>query len=135
MNSKLDQHFGINAQSMLLRSRRAEILASNIANVDTPNYKARDIDFQTMLKMASESGTTTERGLQTTSSQHIKMNSQTIAEFDQLYRTPTHPSLDGNTVDSDLEKSQFAENAVRYQISLNLLSKKIGGLIKTLRGE
>ena len=130
----LDNYFGLNAQSVLVRSKRAEVLAANLINADTPNYKARDIDFKNIL---SDSKNKMIRPVSLSSSHesHITPTSTNNYLHQTKYRIPEHSSLDGNTVNSHIEKSNFAENAVRYQISLSFLDNKIQGLISTLRGE
>lgn len=136
MANPLNQLFnGVNAQSVTLRSARSEILAANLANSDTPNYKARDIDFKAAMQSLQGGQLQGSIKLAQSSSQHISADVGGIASHAIRYRVPSHPSLDGNTVDTDMEKSAFTENAIRYQVSLSILSKKISGLIKTLRGE
>ena len=135
MPNPIDQLFGIHAQALSLRSQRAELLAANLANADTPNYKAKDINFAVALKDAQGLQLPSNVGLKTNQTNHISTGSDVLAVNAIRYRVPTHASLDGNTVDSDYEKSAFSENSVRYQISLSILSKKISGLVRTLRGE
>lgn len=117
----------------MIRGQRASILASNIANADTPNYKARDIDFKAMLRAANDRQGET-LGLASTHTRHIApqpaMDSNSL-----LYRYPLHPSLDGNTVDSHVEQGQFSENAVMYQASFSFLNSKVKGVMKALKGE
>ena len=131
----LDNYFGLNAQSMLVRSKRAEILASNIINADTPNYKSRDIDFNEVLKASNADVSFKPVSVNKTHSSHIALGENNNFSLQTKYRVPEHSSLDGNTVDAHVEKSKFAENSVRYQISLSMLNNKIQGLISTLRGE
>jgi len=134
MRFDLSKAFGIHQQALLLHSKRAEVLASNIANADTPNYKARDIDFKTLLKQSMGDQSTLR--METTDSQHIGGdNSLAGSDFDLLYRQPLQPSLDGNTVDSEFEKAEFTRNALQYQVSLNFLSGKIKNLKRALSGE
>ena len=135
MPNPLDQLFGIHAQAMTLRAQRAELLAANLANADTPNYKARDIDFNVALKDAQGLQTTSGVKLAANQVGHISDATNGIGAHAIRYRIPEQASLDGNTVDSDHEKSAFTENALRYQISLSIQSKRISGLIRTLRGE
>ena len=135
MQKPIDQLFGIHAQALTLRAQRAELLAANLANADTPNYKAKDIDFSAVLKGAQGSVNQNNIKLSTSASGHIVQDSGAMSPSAIKYRIPTHASLDGNTVDSDLEKSAFSENALRYQISLSMLSKKISGMVRVLRGE
>jgi flagellar basal-body rod protein FlgB len=135
MANPIDNLFGVHAQAITLRAARSEMLAANLANSDTPNYKAKDIDFKSAFE--SLQGGQIQRGVQLekSSSQHISSHADGVASHAVRYRVPSHASLDGNTVDSDFEKSAFTENAIRYQASLSILGKKISGLISTLRGE
>ncbi len=131
MPISFDSALGNHDKALLMRSRRAELLASNIANEDTPGYKARDIDFKTALANIQDQGNT---ALKLTNRNHIQQSGQ-LAGMETLYRVPNQSSLDGNTVDSQLEKSAFAENALRYQASLTFLDMKFKGLIAALKGE
>ncbi len=135
MQNPLNSLFGIHAQAVSLRAERAELLASNLANSDTPNFKAKDIDFKSALSNAQGIQNQGNVSLMKSSAQHMSLDGDLLSSGAIRYRVPSHPSLDGNTVDSDYEKSAFTENAIRYQISLSILSKKVSGLIKTLRGE
>jgi flagellar basal-body rod protein FlgB len=139
MRFDLDKAFGIHQQAVLLRSRRAEILASNIANADTPNYKARDIDFSALLSSAKELNSAREQGagkLTATNPKHFSgTNSVSGLGFELKYRQPLQPSLDGNSVDSEFEKAEFARNALQYQVSVNFLSSKIKNIKRALSGE
>ncbi len=118
---------------MLLRGQRTSILASNIANADTPNYKARDIDFGAMLRSASQQ----QVGRIVMASPHRDhMAPQSSAMQPALmYRNPLHPSLDGKTVDSPVAPAEFSENAVMFQASFSFLNSKVTGLMKALMGE
>lgn len=131
----LDNYFGLNAQSVLARSKRAEILASNIINADTPNYKAKDLDFGQILNQNKNVGSVKPVSVNVNHENHISNGLNNIFTLQTKFRIPENASLDGNTVDSHIEKGQFAENAVRYQISLSMLNNKIQGLISTLKGE
>lgn len=131
----IDNHFGISAQSVLVRSKRAEVLASNIINADTPNYKAKDIDFASILNSNNSVGSIKPVSIVTSHGNHISAGPENSYASQTKYRIPEHASLDGNTVDSHVEKGKFAENAVRYQISLTMLNNKIQGLINNLKGE
>lgn len=135
MANPIDNLFGVYAQAVSLRAARSQILATNIANSDTPHYKARDIDFRSALQSQQFGQFKKNVQLMNSSAGHISNDVNGIASHEIRYRVPSHASLDGNTVDSDFEKSAFTENAIRYQVSISILSKKISGLIKTLRGE
>ena len=131
-----DSALGIHQNALALRSQRAEMLASNIANADTPGYKARDIDFKSALaNVNQQSGySQSTSSLNRTNSNHIQISSAaTNAEV--LYRVPNQSSLDGNTVDGLAEKSAFAENALRYQASITFLDGKLKGLLAAIKGE
>ncbi|MBT8074095.1 MAG: flagellar basal body rod protein FlgB [Xanthomonadales bacterium] len=129
MPSSIDNVFGVHAQALQMRARRGELIASNLANADTPNYKARDFDFRNALESAQSA-----TSMQSTHASHIgaASDSRTAA---MLYRVPNQASLDGNTVDTQVEQANFSENAVRYQTTLRFLSGKISGLMKAIKGE
>jgi len=127
---KFDQVFGIHEQALKLRARRAEVLAGNIANVDTPGYKARDFDFHAMLQQEIGS----PQRVRTTHPRHIQMDTGVVPPSQMGYRVPSQPSLDGNTVDSQLEHSAFAANALEYQASLRFVSGKIKSLMTAIKG-
>ncbi len=127
---KLDQVFGIHEQALKLRARRAEVLAGNIANVDTPGYKARDFDFHSMLQQEVGSA----QRLVTTNSRHIQTDTGIVPSSQMGYRVPSQPSLDGNTVDSQLEHAAFASNAMEYQASLRFVSGQIKTLMTAIKG-
>ena len=131
-----DSALGIHQQALALRSQRAEVLASNIANADTPGYKARDIDFKSALENANAQSNDAKFGssLTRTHSKHIQINTA-VNTADVLYRVPLQPSLDGNTVDGQIEKTSFAENALHYQASLTFLDGRFKGMMAALKGE
>ena len=120
---------GIHAQSLVLRSRRNDILASNIANAATPNFKARDIDFDAALRAAVG-----QDGLRVTNAGHMS-NATTGRGAQPMYRQPVSPSLDGNTVELSVEQMAFSENVTGYQTSLSLLNRRISGMMSAIRGE
>jgi len=134
MRFSLDNALGIHPQALLLRSRRAEVLANNIANADTPNYKARDIDFKSILNNVEGHGTSSMM-VKTTHSGHITPDRFSGFSEDLLYRTPLQPSLDGNTVDTQVEQSKYSENSMQYIASLNFVNGSIKGLLTAIRGE
>ncbi len=123
------EHLGFHASALQLRSRRNEMLASNIANAATPNFKARDIDFDTELKRINKIG-----NIETTNGSHFSSIQKRIGK-DSVYRLPIHPSLDGNTVEMAVEQMQFSENVMRYQTTLSFLNNKISGLRSAIKGE
>ncbi len=127
---KLDNLFGIHEQALKLRTRRAEVLAANIANADTPGYKARDFDFRAVLRQQLPQG---ER-MRVTSPRHIQPDAGLVSASEMFYRIPTQPSLDGNTVDTQLEHTAYAANAMEYQASLRFLSGDIKKLMLAIKG-
>ncbi len=127
----LDTAFGIHAQAAAISSRRSELLASNMANAETPNYKARDLDFRSLLGSADNMG---NLEISRTNSKHIIAGDQGIGG-EPLYRIPTQPSIDGNTVDPLIEKAEFMKNSMRYQASLRFLNGKISSLRLAIKGE
>ena len=126
-----DKVFGIHAQALALRAQRAEVIAGNLANADTPGYKARDFDFKKV--MQQELGEPVR--MQATHQRHIQPDEGLVPPAQLLYRSPTQPSLDGNTVDTEREHTAFSANALEYQASLSFLNGKITGLRKAIRGE
>jgi flagellar basal-body rod protein FlgB len=135
MPVNLNTYLGVHATALTLRSQRTEVLAANLANADTPNYRARDIDFKSALAAAGGSPGSGVH-LATTRSGHIGANSVNGLPASELkYRTPLAPSLDGNTVDTQMEQAAFAENSVRYQATLSFLSSKFRGLMTAITGQ
>ncbi len=133
MPISFEKAFSIHDDAMIMRSRRSSILASNIANADTPNYKARDVDFAAMFNQLDRRSGDTLR-LVGTHSSHLQSGSATLDQ-ELKYRNPLHASLDGNTVDSHVEQAKFSENALRYQTSFTFLNGRIQGIMTALRGE
>lgn len=130
----IDKYLGVHAQALPLRSQRTEVLAANLANADTPGYRARDIDFKSALAAAGSPNAPVR--MMTTASGHIGGASIGGAPSPELkYRTPLAPALDGNTVDAQLEQAAFAENSVRYQATLHFLSSKFRGLLTAITGQ
>jgi len=138
MPVNLDTYLGVHAAALKLRSQRTEVLAANLANADTPNYQARDIDFKSALAAvgAQSAGAGGGVHLATTRAGHIGATTVDGTTTPELkYRTPLAPSLDGNTVDAQLEQAAFAENSVRYQATLTFLSSKFRGLLTAITGQ
>ncbi|TCT20604.1 flagellar basal body rod protein FlgB [Thiobaca trueperi] len=134
MSLSLNKAFGILPASIRLQDRRAEFLASNIANADTPNYKSRDFDFRGTLSAIAGVGKGLE--LVKTQSNHLQLPGfDPNSNPETLYRIPAQPALDGNTVDPQLERAAFAENAMRYQSTLEFLNRRVSGLRAALRKE
>ncbi|MCC6708551.1 MAG: flagellar basal body rod protein FlgB [Gammaproteobacteria bacterium] len=128
MNNNINV-FGIHTQAMALRARRAEVLATNLANADTPGYQARDLDFAAVL-----AGEGAEGAMLTTDARHLGGVDPDFS-YALRYRDPLQASLDQNTVDVQAERAAFTDNAMRYQASLTFLNGRIRGLLSALRGE
>jgi flagellar basal-body rod protein FlgB len=134
----LNTYLGVHAQALKVQSRRTELLAANLANADTPGFKARDIDFREALAAAGYGGNDlgAPLAMQRTSAGHLGgMGASAAADGSLKYRVPLEPALDGNTVDAQLEQAAFAENAVRYQATLTLLNAKLRGLLTAITGQ
>jgi flagellar basal-body rod protein FlgB len=131
MSVSVDRVFGIHAEALKLRARRGELLASNLVNADTPGYKARDLDFKGALQQVRDGQAVT---LSVTEAGHMASQGG-IGGAHTLYRIPNQPSLDGNSVDAQVEQTKFAENAVRYRASLRFLNGRIQGLMAAIRGD
>lgn len=130
MSISFDKALGVHQHTVGVRAKRAETLASNLANANTPGYKAKDIDFQRALNAATSEA---KVGLSRTDGRHISASTQVLGE--QKYRVPTQPDTgDGNTVDSQLEQNLFMQNSIEYQASLDFLGSKFKNLSKALTG-
>ena len=131
MSISFDKALGIHQYTVGARAIRAETLASNLANVNTPGFKAKDIDFSRVLQSATAGANV---GLNCTNGRHITASPSASGE--QLYRVPTQPDTgDGNTVDAQLEQNLFMQNSIEYQASLDFLGSKFKNLTKALKGE
>ena len=134
MSNSIDSYLGVHARALSIEARRTELLAANIANADTPNFKARDLDFRAALAGAGAAAPG-DLPMQGTRGSLSGGSIGAIEESAMRYRTPTAPSLDGNTVDEHLEQAAFAENSVRYQATLTLLSGKFRALMTAITGQ
>ena len=134
MAISFDKALGVHADALSLRSERANVLASNIANADTPGYKARDIDFHQVLKsMSGQQGGSLP--MTSTSNSHANglLNADAINGLQ--YRASGQPSIDGNTVDLQKERTEFTRNTMEFNTSFTFLNSKIRGLMTAIRGE
>jgi flagellar basal-body rod protein FlgB len=161
MIGKLDEALRFHETALSLRAQRQQLLASNIANADTPNYKAKDIDFNSALKgalakttspvpapgpmapsksplgLAAPSGLQGSPGLVRTSAAHLAGTASGLAGngAQVQFRTAAQGNVDGNTVDMDAERNQFVDNALRYEAGLTLVSGKIKTLLAAIQGQ
>lgn len=131
MIDRIDDTLGFHQRALGLRAYRQEVLASNIANADTPHYKARDLDFKASLQgaMGGKGGMGGPLELARTAPRHLPAGGNAPAGARLLYRTETQSSVDGNTVDMDVERAAFAENALQYEASITF----INGMLRTLQ--
>jgi flagellar basal-body rod protein FlgB len=133
MIESLDKLFQFHQNALNVRAFRQQLLASNIANADTPGYKARDIDFAAALSAATSGSAVSAVPLRTTSDRHLGgVAGDEPAPV--LYRSAQQPSIDGNTVDMDVERNRFAENAVHYDANLTFLNSQIKLMLAALQG-
>jgi len=130
MFDKLTQAFDFHAAALLLRSERGRVLAGNLANADTPNYKARDFDFRQALSLAT--GTSAAAAARTHAT-HLNANGA-AASPTLLFRVPLQTNLDGNTVEMDVERASFADNTLRYEASLRFLNGQSRTLMAAMGG-
>lgn len=132
MTINFDNALGVHPQMLELRGKRMELLADNLANADTPGFRARDVDFQSVLEGVQ--GENPAVRLQSTDPGHFQppggMNAATTG-----YRIPNQPSLDGNTVETQIEQARYAENAIQYQVSMQFVSGKLKAMVSAIKGE
>ncbi|PAV26218.1 flagellar basal-body rod protein FlgB [Tamilnaduibacter salinus] len=133
MAISFDKALGIRDDALMLHSRRAEVLANNLANADTPGFKARDIDFRAALRdaSASQSGAAMER----THDRHMATGGAMTERAALLYRVPHQPSVDGNTVETQQEQARYTRNAMGFQASFQFLSSTFKGMSEALKGQ
>jgi flagellar basal-body rod protein FlgB len=134
MLQALDDHLRPRLSALDLHAQRMEVLSSNIANADTPNYKARDFDFAAALR-AAIGGTQTKVALARTDRAHLDGRKGSDPQARLQYRVPVQPSIDGNTVELDRELAQFSDNALRYQADLTFLNQRISTLRTAITGQ
>jgi flagellar basal-body rod protein FlgB len=136
MALNLDTYLGVHADALKLQSKRMEVIADNLANSDTPGYKARDIDFRAaMANAGGAGGASAPVKLATTNPGHLGTDPTTEANATLKYRVPLAPALDGNTVDAQQEQAAFADNTVRYQATLTFLSSRFKSLMTAITGQ
>ena len=137
MIDKLENELSFQQNALSLRAERQQVLANNIANADTPNYRSRDFNFSSELASAVKNGgrSGSSMSLATTSERHLNASFSGSSLHELLYRVPDQPSLDGNTVDMDRERAQFTDNAVRYQASLTFLNSRLQALKTAMQSE
>jgi len=140
MLNKLDSALDFHQTALRVRGQRQELIAANIANADTPNYKARDIDFKASMQNALGGNESTSFNVTKTSTQHIdgtptKGLSSNLSAGEPLFRPIIQGSVDGNTVDMDVERNQFADNGIRYEASLTMINGQLKKLLTAIQGQ
>lgn len=127
----LDKLFGIHEQALQVQTQRTRLLSENLANSDTPGYKARDLDFRNILSGVES---VSPAALNTTSPLHLQ-GGDSVLGYQVQYRQPHQPSIDGNTVESHTEMAAFTDNSMRYMASLRFINGKISTIMSAIRGE
>ncbi len=125
----MDKIFGLTERALQMSEDRAVLLTNNVVNSSTPHYKAKDIDFNGILQ-----GLKQDTNLSATNSRHLPASNQ-LGGAKVLYRIPHQMNLDGNTVDDEIERKNFLENSLRYQVGLTFVQNKSDQLMKALKGE
>jgi flagellar basal-body rod protein FlgB len=132
MATELDNYLQFHAQALNLRAMRQQLLASNIANADTPGYQARDIDFGKSLQ-AALAGRAGGVSLARTADGHLGGAQSGQGAGSAQYRSVVQPSIDGNTVDMDVERAKFAENAIHYEANLTFINSQLKAMLAALQ--
>lgn len=132
MLDRIDRHIAPNLQALNLRAMRSEVLAANIANADTPNFKARDFDFRAAMGGALAAA---KLDMARTAPAHIRERGADSGAPRLQFRNPVQPSIDGNTVELDAEVARFSDNSIRYQAALTFMNSRINGLRTALTGQ
>ncbi len=136
--NKLDSAFGFHQNALRIRAQRQEVIAANIANADTPNYKARDVDFKSAMQQVTAQMTNNNMSTIKTSEKHMNgaaTNNASAGLGEPLFRPVIQGSIDGNTVDMDVERNAFADNAIRYQASLQMMNGQIKKMLTAIQGQ
>lgn len=135
MIDRLEQRLSLNRAALNLRGHRQELLSSNIANADTPHYKARDIDFKTAYESALSGRSDGALGMNRTESRHLPGNEGNPFAGATRYRTEYQSAVDGNTVNMDIERSAFADNAIRMEAMLTFISGRFRSMQSAIQGQ
>jgi flagellar basal-body rod protein FlgB len=133
MAINFDKALGIYDDALKFRSARAAVLADNLANADTPGYKAKDITFQGVMNGEVQMRQS-QTHMRTSDDRHFSIGSST-SQYDTLYRTPQQPSIDGNTVEEQIENAEYMKNSLDFQASFNFLNSRFKGLTAAIKGE
>ena len=131
MPNLINQYLGVHAQAMPLREQRMKLIASNLTNADTPNYKAQDLDFDAALRHAQ--GLAVSGQMKTTDARHYEIGTGTTPFL--IERAGIQPSLDGNTVDPDIERAAYGRAALEYRASLSFVESKVRSMLTAITGQ
>ena len=134
MSDRLTDTLNFHAQALVLRSERQRVIASNIANADTPGYQAREMDFAQALREASGQAVVPGR-MNVTATGHLQPAAGARAEANLLYAKPSQTNLDGNSVDMDRERASFADNSVKYEATLRFINGSVRTMLDAIRGQ
>ena len=134
MAISFNKALGLYESALKLRSDKASTIASNLANADTPNYKAKDINFHEALKSSMGSGNNS-MSMRTTHSGHIDFDKGNGPSANEYFRTPSQPSVDGNTVEEQVEHAEFMKNNLEFQAAFTMLNSRFKGMSKAVKGE
>lgn len=138
MIDQITKSLDFHSHALALRAERQRVLAGNIANADTPNYKAVDFDFAQALRVATNAMALTDQRagqLTRTHAQHVGLPGATGSVAALQYRMPAQAAIDNNSVDMDMERAQFADNAVRYEATLRFINSQVRTMMTAIRGE
>jgi flagellar basal-body rod protein FlgB len=133
MSISFDSALGIHESALRLRGQRAGVLANNLANIDTPNFKARDLDFKQLL--SQQTSGSNHFAAQMTNEHHISADTMLGEEAGLMYRTPQQLSVDGNTVEDQIEHAEYMKNTLAFQASFQFLNSRFQGLKTAIRGD
>ncbi len=135
MGISFNSALGIHEQALGVRTKRAEVLANNLANAETPHFKAQDVDFQSALKMELQKTGNGGLDMNTSRLGHISGGSQMSNDDSLQFRVPQQASIDGNTVEEHIEHGEYMKNAMDFQASFQFLNGKFKGLMSAIKGE
>ncbi|WP_045738592.1 flagellar basal body rod protein FlgB [Xanthomonas sp. MUS 060] len=132
MSNPISSYLGVHGDALPLREQRMKLIASNLSNVDTPGYKAQDLDFDAAMRAAQGQRDGTQ--LQVTDSRHIAVGGDGLNPF-QISRESSQPNLDGNTVDPDAERAAYGRAALEYRASLSFIDSKVRTMLTAITGQ
>lgn len=135
MSISFHNALGVYESALNLRADRASVLSTNLANADTPGFKARDIDFQSELNKQMGVDPGSQLAMKASREGHVGFANGAQLPSEKLYRVPLQPSIDGNTVEEQVEHAEFMKNSLEFQAAFTMLNSRFKGLTKAIRGE